>query len=111
MGAWYGDCHQAALGAEEAPPKSTVSAQSVRSAAGGFMDVAEFRRLSVRVVTTRNLEMRAFRQAFDLTPGITPGWSERTCANWRVWSGANDALRGSVGELEAFLSADGPQAG
>ncbi len=75
------------------------------------MDVAEFRRLSLRVVATRNSETRAFREAFDLTPGTTSGWSERTCANWRVWSRANDALRGAVGELEAFLGADGPQAG
>ena len=75
------------------------------------MDVAEFRRLSVRVVATRNKETRAFRQAFDLTPGITSGWSERTCANWRVWSGANDVLRGAVAELEAFLGAVGLQAG
>jgi hypothetical protein len=46
-----------------------------------------------------------------LTQGAISGWSERTCANWRVWSGANDALRGSVDELEAFLGEDGPQAG
>ena len=75
------------------------------------MDVVEFRRLSVRVVATRNSETRAFLQAFDLAPGTTSGWSERTCANWRVWSRANDALRGAVAELEAFLGADGPQAG
>jgi hypothetical protein len=75
------------------------------------MDVAEFRRLSLRVVATRNKDTRAFLKAFDLTPRITPGWSEQSCANWRVWSGANDALRGAVGELEAFLSVDGPQAG
>jgi hypothetical protein len=75
------------------------------------MDVAEFRRLSVRVVATRNSETRAFLKAFDLAPGTTSGWSERTCANWRVWSRANDGLRGAVAELEAFLGADGPQAG
>jgi hypothetical protein len=74
------------------------------------MDVAEFRRLSVRVVATRNSETRAFLKAFDLAP-TTSGWSERTCADWRVWCSANDTLRGAVGELEAFLGADGPQAG
>jgi hypothetical protein len=72
------------------------------------MDVAEFRRLTVRVVATRNWETRAFLQAFDLAPRITSGWSERTCANWRVWSHANDELRGAVAELEAFLGAVGP---
>ena len=75
------------------------------------MDVAEFRRLTVRVVATRNWETRAFLQAFDLAPRITSGWSERTCANWRVWSRANDVLRGAVDELEAFLGAVGLQAG
>jgi hypothetical protein len=75
------------------------------------MDVAEFRRLTVRVVATRNTETRAFLKAFDLAPGTTSGWSERSCADWRVWSGANDALRGAVVELEAFLGPDGPQAG
>ena len=74
------------------------------------MDVAEFRRLSVRVVATRNSETRAFLQAFDQAPGITSGWSERSCANWLVWSRANDVLRGAVADLEAFLGADGPQA-
>jgi hypothetical protein len=74
------------------------------------MDVVEFRRLSVRVVATRNSETRAFLKAFDLTPGTTSGWSERSCADWRVWSGTNDALRGAVAELEAFLGADGSQA-
>ena len=75
------------------------------------MDVAEFRRLTIRVVATRSSEMRAFHQAVDLAPGTTAGWSERTCANWRVWSSANDGLRGAVAELEAFLGADGPQGG
>ena len=75
------------------------------------MDVAEFRRLSIRVIATRSSETRAFHQAVDLTPGTTSGWSERTCANWRVWSHANDVLRGAVAELEAFLSSGGPQAG
>jgi hypothetical protein len=75
------------------------------------MDVGEFRRLSVRVVATRNSETRAFLKAFDLTPGTTSGWSERTSANWRVWIRANDELRGAVGELEVFLSADGPKDG
>jgi hypothetical protein len=75
------------------------------------MDVAEFRRLTVRVVATRNAETRAFLKAFDLAPGTTSGWSERTRADWRVWSGANDALRGAVVELEAFLGPGGPQTG
>ena len=74
------------------------------------MDVVEFGRLSVRVVATRNSESRAFLQAFDRAPGALSGWSERTCANWRVWSRANDVLRGAVAELEAFLGADDPQA-
>jgi hypothetical protein len=72
------------------------------------MDVVEFRRLTARVVATRNSESRAFLQAFDLAPGAISGWSERTSANWRVWSRANDALRGAVEQLEAFLSTDGP---
>lgn len=72
------------------------------------MDVGEFRRLSARVVATRNVETRAFLKAFDLAPGTTAGWMERTSANWRVWSQANDALRGAVAELEAFLGPDGP---
>ena len=110
MGALCFNCHRAALGARQAPHRSTVTAQGVRSAAGGFMDIAEFRRLTVRVVTTRNSETRAFLQAFDLAPGTLSGWSERTCADWRVWSRANDALRGAVAELEAFLGADAPQA-
>jgi len=75
------------------------------------MDVAEFRRLTIRVVATRSSETRAFHQAVDLTPSTTSGWSERTCANWRVWGRANDVLRGAVTELEAFLGAVDPQAG
>jgi hypothetical protein len=75
------------------------------------MDVAEFRRLSVRVVETRNKETRAFLKAFDLTPGTTSGWPAQSRANWLAWSGADDALRGAVAELEAFLGADRPQAG
>lgn len=75
------------------------------------MDVGEFRRLSTRVVSTRNSETRAFLNAFDLTPGTTSGWSERTCANWRVWSSVNDTLRSAVAELEAFLGPDGPRNG
>ena len=75
------------------------------------MDIVKFRRLTIRVVATRSSETRAFHQAVDLAPGTTSGWSERTCANWRVWSRANDVLRGAVEELEAFLGADGPQAG
>jgi hypothetical protein len=71
------------------------------------MDVAEFRRLSVRVVATRNSETRAFLKAFDLAPGTTSGWSEQTCANWQLWSSANDVLRGAVVELESFLGANG----
>jgi hypothetical protein len=74
------------------------------------MDVVEFRRLTDRVVATRNSESRAFLQAFDQAPGAISGWSERTSASWRVWSHANDALRGAVAQLEAFLAADGPQA-
>jgi len=74
------------------------------------MDVVEFRRLTARVVATRNSESRAFLQAFDLAPGALSGWSGRTCAKWRVWSRANDALQGAVAELEAYLGADGPEA-
>jgi hypothetical protein len=75
------------------------------------MDVAEFRRLSVRVVATRNSETRAFLKAFDLTPGITSGWSERSSSDWQVWDRANDALRSAVAELESFLGADAPRSG
>jgi len=32
------------------------------------MDVVEFRRLTARVVATRNSQSRAFLQAFDLAP-------------------------------------------
>jgi hypothetical protein len=67
------------------------------------MDVVEFRRLTARVVATRNAESRAFLQAFDLAPGALSGWSERTCDRWRRWSRDNDALRGAVAQLEAFL--------
>ncbi len=74
------------------------------------MDVVEFRRLTARVVATRNSESRAFLKAFDLAPGAISGWSERTCANWRVWSDSNDALRAAVAQLEAFLGADSPEA-
>jgi predicted secreted protein len=70
------------------------------------MDVVEFQRLTARVVATRNSESRAFLQAFDRAPGPLFGWSERTCANWRVWSRDNDALRRAVAELEAFLDAE-----
>ena len=110
MSAWCCYCHQAALWDEQAPRRSTVTPQAVRSAAGGFMDIGEFRRLTVRVVASRSSEARAFHQAVDLAPETTSGWSERTCANWRVWSRANDVLRGAVAELEAFLGADGSQA-
>ena len=72
------------------------------------MDVVEFRRLTARVVATRNSESRAFLKAFDVSPGITSSWTERTSADWRVWIRANDALRGAVAELEAFLGPDGP---
>lgn len=75
------------------------------------MDIVEFRRLTARVVATRNSESRAFLKAFDAAPGITSRWKERSRANWRVWSSANDALRDAVAQLEAFLGADGPQAG
>jgi hypothetical protein len=74
------------------------------------MDVVEFQRLTARVVVTRNTESRAFLQAFDRAPGALLGWSERTCANWLVWSRANEALRGAVVQLEAFLGADLPPA-
>ena len=70
------------------------------------MDVAEFRRLTVQVVSARNSETRAFTKAFDLAPGTLSGWSERTCADWRVWSSANDALRVAIAELETFLGPD-----
>ena len=73
------------------------------------MDVVEFQRLTARVVATRNSESRAFLQAFDRAPGALFGWSERTRANWRVWSRANDALQEAVVQLEAFLAADGTQ--
>jgi hypothetical protein len=72
------------------------------------MNIVEFRRLTVRVVATRSSETRAIHQAVDLAPGTTSGWSERSCANWRVWSRVNDVVRGAVAELEAFLGADGP---
>ena len=60
------------------------------------MDIVEFQRLNARVVATRNSETRAFLRAFDQAPGVLSGWSERTCANWRAWSRANDALRDAV---------------
>jgi hypothetical protein len=72
------------------------------------MDVVEYRRLTARVVATRNSESRAFLKAFDVAPGITFTWTERTSANWRVWSRANDALRDAVAELEACLGPAGP---
>jgi hypothetical protein len=74
------------------------------------MDLVEFKRLTGRVVATRNSESRAFLKAFDVAPGITSRWTERSCANWRAWSDANDALRNAVAQLETFLGADGPQA-
>lgn len=74
------------------------------------MDIAEFRRLTVRVVTTRNKETRAFLKAFDLAPGTTSGWSEQTSAEWRVWTSANEELRHAVGDLEAFLGGGGTPA-
>jgi hypothetical protein len=70
------------------------------------MDVVEFRRLTARVVATRNAESRAFLQAFDLA---LSGWSERTCAKWRAWSRDNDALRGAAAQLEAFLCEQAPK--
>jgi hypothetical protein len=75
------------------------------------VDVAEFRRLSVRVVATRNVETRAFLKAFDLAPGRIGGWSEQASEDLRAWIRANDALRGAVADLEAFLGPDGPGAG
>jgi hypothetical protein len=74
------------------------------------MDVVEYQRLTARVVATRNSESRAFLQAFDRAPGALFGWSERTCANWRAWRSANDALQRAVVQLEAFLDADASQA-
>lgn len=74
-----------------------------------LMDVVEFRRLTARVVATRNAESRAFLQAFDLAPGALSGWSERTCAKWRAWSRDNDALRGAAAQLEAFLCDQAPK--
>jgi hypothetical protein len=74
------------------------------------MDVVEFRRLTDRVVATRNSESRAFLQAFDRAPGAIAAWPERTREHWRVWGRANDALQGAVAELEAFLGAEGPEA-
>lgn len=73
------------------------------------MDVVEFRRLTARVVATRNAESRAFLKAFDLAPGALSGWSERTVANWQVWSRANEALQIAVTQLAAFLGPDEPE--
>ena len=73
------------------------------------MDVVEFRRLTARVVATRNAESRAFLQAFDLAPGALSGWSERTCAKWRAWGRDNDALRAAAAQLEAFLCEQAPK--
>ena len=73
------------------------------------MDVVEFRRLTARVVATRNSESRAFLQAFDLAPGALSGWSERTCDKWRAWSRANDALRDAVAQLEDFSAQTSPR--
>jgi hypothetical protein len=73
------------------------------------MDVVEFQRLTARVVATRNTESRAFLQAFDRAPGLLFGWSERTRANWQIWSRDNDALRVAVSQLEAFLGSQTPE--
>jgi hypothetical protein len=73
------------------------------------MDVVEFRRLTARVVATRNAESRAFLQAFDLAPGALSGWSERTCAKWRTWDRDNDALRAAAAQLESFLCEQAPK--
>jgi len=70
------------------------------------MDIPEFRRLTLRVAATRSSETRAFLKAFDLVPGRPPGVGADQ-RDWRMWSGANNALRGAVNELEAFLGADG----
>ena len=75
------------------------------------MDVVEFRRLTARVVATRNAESRAFLQAFDLAPGALSGWSERTCAKWRTWDRDNDALRAAAAQLEALLCEQAPKLG
>jgi hypothetical protein len=72
------------------------------------MDVIEFQRLTGRVVATRNSESRAFLQAFDRAPGVLLGWSEQSCANWRAWGQANNALRIAVAQLEEFLGVDAP---
>ena len=75
------------------------------------MDLVEFKHLTGRVVATRNTESRAFLKAFDVAPGITSRWTERSRASWRVWSSANAALREAVAQLDACLGRDGPQAG
>ena len=74
------------------------------------MDDVMFRSLTARVVATRNAESRAFLKAFDRVPGRLTGWREPAAARWRVWTDANEALRGAVGQLEAFLGADSPAA-
>ena len=74
------------------------------------MDIAEYRRLSVRVVATRNVETRAFLKAFDLAPGSMGGWSERASSDWQAWNRANDGLRGAVAELQAYLGPAGLEA-
>ena len=75
------------------------------------MDIAEYRRLSVRVVATRNVETRAFLKAFDLAPGSMGGWSERAGSDWRAWIEANEALRGAVADLATFLGPAVPETG
>ncbi len=75
------------------------------------MDVVEFRRLTARVVSTRNAESRAFLKAFDTAPGLITGWSDRARADWRSWGHANDALRGAIAQLDEFLGGVGGQAG
>jgi len=62
-----------ALVADQSPHPEYSESAGCQSAAGGFMDVVEFQRLTARVVATRNSESRAFLQAFDRAPGPFSG--------------------------------------
>jgi hypothetical protein len=68
------------------------------------MDVAEFHRLALRVTKARNLELRAFREAYVLAPGTVPEWPEQTSAAWVLWRSANNALRAAVADFEALIN-------
>jgi hypothetical protein len=74
------------------------------------VDIVEFKRLTARVIATRNAESRAFLQAFDVNAGTLVGWSEDAAAKWRTWTAADMALRGAVAQLETFLVGPGPAA-